>query len=92
MDTSASRSEELVKTSVKLSVYSANPATASLPRLLINGVSQVYTEVTMIETGLFIPTLSITPLISILSGSFAAMSNEELTIQLAALKNLIVKS
>jgi hypothetical protein len=67
-------------------------ATASVPRSLVNGVTQVYTEVTMIETGTFVPTLSIAPLMSILSESFAAMSSEELTIQLPALTSFFVKA
>jgi hypothetical protein len=46
----------------------------------------------MIETGTFVPTLSIAPLMSILSESFADMSSEELTIKLPALTSFFVKA
>ena len=67
-------------------------ATASVPRSLVNSVTQVYAEVTMIETGVFVPSPSIAPLMSILSESFAAMSSDELAIQLPALTTFFVKA
>lgn len=67
-------------------------ATASVPRSLVNSVTQVYAEVTNIDSGVFEASLSITPLMSILSDSFAAMSSEELTIQLPALTSFFVKA
>ena len=67
-------------------------ATSSVPRSLIISVTQVYSELTGIESGSFTASPSIGPLMSILSESFTAMSREELAYQLPALTTFFVKA
>ena len=65
---------------------------------MVSSITQVFGEVTGLvdstagRPSSFTPLLSIGPLMSILSESFAAMSREELTIQLPALTAFFLKA
>jgi len=67
-------------------------ATISVPKSLIASVTEVYSELTSIESGSFVASPSIAPLMSILSESFTAMSVEELAIRLPALTTFFLKA